>query len=165
MLLKLLLLFVLVPLIELTLLLQLASFTSWEVALLVVIVTGIVGTLLARSQGWKTFRRIQIELNQGNLPAAALLDAAMIFCAGALLLTPGMLTDAFGMSLLIPLCRRWYRRRLMAWIRRHFRVRTFRGTAADEWGTVDEQSRVVDSYVVDPPPVTQEPPDDANPPR
>ena len=145
MLLKLLVLFVVVPLIELWLLLLLADYTEWYIALLVVIATGVVGTLLARSQGWRTFRRIQTEMSEGQLPTEALMDAAMIFCAGALLLTPGMLTDAFGMSLLLPFCRRWYRRRLMVWIRRHFKVEAI--TPAEPVG----RSKIVDSYVVDPP--------------
>ena len=120
MLLKLLALFVLVPLIELALLLLLAAKTSVLLTLVVVVATGIAGTILARSQGWKTFRRIQTDMSQGKLPTDALLDAAMIFCAGALLLTPGLLTDVLGLSLLIPFCRHWYRQRLLRWIRRNF---------------------------------------------
>ncbi|MFO7903351.1 MAG: FxsA family protein [Pirellulaceae bacterium] len=148
---KLLFLFVVVPLVELMLLLLLADWTSAQFTFLLVIVTGVVGTLLARSQGWKTFRRIQLELNNGKLPTDALLDAAMIFCAGTLLLTPGVLTDILGMTLLIPICRRWYRRRLLTWIRRHFKIQTFHSAAADD------RSRIIDSYVVDSPPVNDSP--------
>lgn len=151
---KLLFLFVVVPLVELMLLLFLADWTSAEFTVLLVIVTGVVGTFLARSQGWKTFRRIQLELSNGTLPADALLDAAMIFCAGTLLLTPGVLTDILGMTLLIPVFRRWYRGPLLRWIRRHFKVQTFHSTARDD------RTRIIDSYVVDSPPVTQSPPED-----
>ncbi len=144
MLLRLLVLFVVVPLIELVLLLQLAEWTDWWFALAVVIVTGVTGTMLARVQGFRTLQRIRLELAAGRLPTEALLDTAMIFIAGALLLTPGLLTDAFGLSLLIPFCRRWYRQRVAAWIRRHFQVYT--AAAAD--GS-SRRSRIVDSYVVD----------------
>jgi UPF0716 protein FxsA len=142
-LLKLLTLFVVVPLVELALLLQLAEWTDWRITLGVVIITGVIGTLLARSQGFRTLRRIQAELRQGQLPAEALLDAAMIFFAGALLLTPGLITDVFGMSLLLPFCRRWYRKRLLHWIRRRFQVRTV--------DSPSERSKIIDSYIINPP--------------
>ncbi len=162
---KLLILFVVVPLIELTLLLGLGHRTGPLVPLLVVIATGFAGTLLARMQGWKTFRRIQVELSEGKLPTNALLDATMIFCAGALLLTPGMLTDAFGMSLLIPFTRRWYRRRLLAWIRNNFKVQAFNAfnpnaTPFDP-NASGERSQVIDSYVVDPTPIDERRSDDS----
>lgn len=96
------LVFVLVPLAELALLLYLAEIFSWQRTLLLVIVTGVLGTLLARSQGWRTWVRIRDELAAGRMPAESLLDAVLIFVAGALLLTPGVLTDALGISLLIP---------------------------------------------------------------
>ncbi len=152
MLFKLLVLFIVVPLVELTLLLMLAQRTNALFALLVVIVTGVAGSLLARSQGWKTLRRIQVEMNAGKLPTDALADAAIIFCAGVLLLTPGMLTDAFGLSLLIPFSRRWYRNRLLTWIRRNFKVAAFESTVAGN------HSQIIDSYVVDPPSIVDQPP-------
>lgn len=129
MLLKLLLLFVFVPLAELALLLYLADVFSWQHTLLLVIATGVVGTLLARSQGWRTWVRIRDELAAGQMPAESLLDAVLIFVAGALLLTPGVLTDALGISLLIPWCRHHYRRRMVAWFKSRFTIRTA-GTGA-----------------------------------
>ena len=144
-LLKLLALFILVPLAELWLLLLLARHTSVLTTLLVVIATGVAGTLLVKAQGWRTMRRVAEELRQGRLPTDALLDAAMIFCAGVLLLTPGLLTDVLGISLLIPYCRRRYRRAAMTWIRTHTRIQSWIGTPPDA------RSEIVDSYVIDPP--------------
>lgn len=141
---RLLLLFILVPLIELILLMYVADQTHWWFAATLVIATGIAGTLLARSQGTRTYRRIHAAMQQGQIPTDALLDAAMIFVAGALLLTPGMLTDVLGLSLLVPTCRRWYRRRLVKWFRARF---TFQ--------SIDD-AEVVDSYVVPPKPTTIE---------
>ena len=156
MLLKLLVLFVCVPLIELALLLTLAKYTSLVLTLLVVVVTGVAGTLLARAQGWQTFQRIQRETSQGNLPTDSLIDAAMIFCAGALLLTPGLLTDAFGLSLLIPTFRKYYRAGLLRWVKRHFKVEQFDSSGAGA------NSEIIDSYVVQQQP---DQPDGESPPR
>ncbi len=93
MLLILLLLFIFVPLVELALLLYLADTTSWQLTLGLVVATGVFGTALARSQGWRAWSRIRDELAAGRMPAEPLLDAVLIFVAGALLLTPGILTD------------------------------------------------------------------------
>jgi UPF0716 protein FxsA len=142
---KLFLLFIVVPLVELALLLQLAEVTGWQITLLVVIITGIVGSLLARSQGWKAYLRIQQELAAGNLPAEPMLDAVMIFVAGALLLTPGILTDLFGLSLLVPGCRSWYRRRVAAWFKARFTTRT---VVRGHWQRGPDRPEIIDSYVV-----------------
>jgi UPF0716 protein FxsA len=142
---RLLLLFILVPLVELILLMYVADKTHWWFAASLVIVTGIVGTLLARSQGSKTYRRIHASMSQGQIPTDALIDAAMIFVAGALLLTPGMLTDVLGLSLLVPTCRHWYRRRLVRWFRARF---TFQAESSE--GPLPANSEVIDSYVVPP---------------
>jgi UPF0716 protein FxsA len=143
---KLLLLFVLVPLIELWLLLWLADRTSSLSTFTLVVVTGVVGTWLARSQGWRTLRRIRLAMARGELPAEALWDAAMIFAGGLLLLTPGLLTDAWGVSLLVPRCRRRYRRWLQAWFRRQF------PPAMVDADRGEKRTRIIDSYVVDPAP-------------
>lgn len=119
-------LFVCVPLVELTLLLLLADYTHWTWALTLVLVTGLLGSLLARAQGWQTYRRIQTALRAGTMPGDALLDAVLIFFAGGLLLTPGILTDALGLSLLTPPGRSVARRWLMNWLRSRFRVEVFR---------------------------------------
>ena len=140
---RLFLLFIVLPLVELSLLLKLADLTDWRITLLLVILTGLTGSLLARQQGFRTFQQIQSELSAGKMPTHSLLDAAMIFVAGALLVTPGILTDLFGMSLLVPVCRNFYRRQMASWIKTQFKVHTFPGhtSAAD-------RSQVIDSYVV-----------------
>jgi len=146
---KLLLLFIIVPFVELTLLLYIADVTGWEHTLVLVVATGIVGSLLAKSQGWRTYSRIQSELAEGRLPGESMLDAVMIFVAGALLLTPGILTDLFGLSLLMPPCRAFYRRRLMQWFKSRFKIQT---PGFGNWESPSPQSEVIDSYVIDNPP-------------
>lgn len=140
----LLLLFIVVPFVELALLLKLAELTSWWHTLLLVIVTGIVGTWLARSQGLRTYGKIQKSLAAGQMPTESLIDAAMIFVAGALLLTPGILTDVFGFSLLFPITRRLYRRSLVRYFKSRFTMQTTFRTNEPQ-----QQSEIIDSYVVE----------------
>jgi len=145
-LLKLFLLFTLLPLVELTLLLVLGDVTDrWWIPVLIVVVSGVAGALLARRQGFQTFRRIQEGLSQGHLPTQSLLDAVLIFFAGALLLTPGLLTDLLGISLLIPPCRKFYKTRLITWFKNHFQLQA----ASSETDFTPGRSTVIDSYVVD----------------
>src|SRR5207249_1175932 len=106
------LLFVVLPLVELTLLLILSSATHWTVSLALVIATGIGGSYLLHRQGLKTFYRVRDELAAGRVPADALLDGMLMIAAGALLLTPGVLTDVVGILLLIPVSRQ----RVKAWL-------------------------------------------------
>jgi UPF0716 protein FxsA len=142
---RLLVLFTVVPLVELALLLYLAELTDWRFTLGLVIVTGLIGTVLARREGFRTYRVIRQELAAGRIPGASMFDAVMIFIAGALLLTPGILTDAFGFTLLLPPCRAYYRRRLIAWFRSHFTV--FTDLSAGNGGYVRGRE-VIDSHVV-----------------
>jgi UPF0716 protein FxsA len=140
----LLLIFIVVPFVELALLLKLADLTSWWHTLLLVIVTGVLGTWLARSQGVRTYRKIQQSLSAGQMPTDSLLDAAMIFVAGALLLTPGILTDLLGFSLLVPFTRLLYRRWLVQRFKARFTMQTTFGSSEPR-----QESEIIDSYVVE----------------
>ena len=110
MLLRLLLLFTLVPLIELALLFWIAQHTGWLFTLGLVIVTGVVGAWLARHEGIRCWLKAQEQLSRGELPADSLLDGLMILVAGAVLITPGVITDLLGFALLIPPIRTMVRR-------------------------------------------------------
>lgn len=99
---RLLLLFIVVPLIELALLLQIGEWVGLLPTIALVILTGIAGAALARSQGVRVFFRIRQELATGRMPVDQMIDGLLIFVAGALLLTPGLLTDIFGLSMLVP---------------------------------------------------------------
>lgn len=102
MLIRLLAAFIFVPLIELALLLQLADATSAWTAFAVVIVTGVIGSILARHQGVMAWFRFRSALAEGRMPNREIRDGLMIVFAAALLLTPGLLTDALGFTLLTP---------------------------------------------------------------
>lgn len=105
MLLKLILLFTIVPVIELAILIKLGSHIGVGNTILIVIVTGVVGASLAKYQGLKTLYKVQQKLSVGQLPAGHILDAFLILAAGLLLLTPGLITDTIGFLILIPFTR------------------------------------------------------------
>jgi UPF0716 protein FxsA len=110
---RLLLLFVLLPAVELALLIELGSRFGTLHTLGLIVITGVVGAALARGQGLHVVRQIQAEVAQGRLPAGALVDGVMILIAGALLVTPGILTDSFGFLCLIPAFRSAAKKRVL----------------------------------------------------
>lgn len=113
---KLLLLFIGVPLVEILILIKLGELMGFWPTIWLVIVTGILGASLARAQGLRVWLRIQEELRRGELPAEEMVNGLLIFCAGLVLLTPGLLTDLAGFFLLIPISRRL----ITNWIKRKF---------------------------------------------
>ena len=106
---RLLLLFIVVPAVELILLIQMGRWIGTLPTVGLIVVTGIVGAYLTRQQGVQVLRRAQQEAQSGQVPGGALLEGAMILVAGAVLMTPGVLTDAFGFLLLIPQTRKLLR--------------------------------------------------------
>lgn len=109
---RLLLLFILVPAVELALLIEIGSRIGTLATLALIVVTGMIGASLARRQGFQIFRKVQAEVAAGRLPAGSLVDGLLILIAGALLITPGILTDAAGFLLLIPAYRGFMKRAL-----------------------------------------------------
>lgn len=123
MLLRLFLLFTLVPLIELYLLIRLGTSIGGVETIALVIGTGVAGGLLAKSQGLAVLDRMRAELNQGRLPAESLLDGLLILIAGAMLITPGLLTDGLGLLLLIPRSRQAFK----SWLKRKIQEKLSEG--------------------------------------
>jgi UPF0716 protein FxsA len=80
--------------------------------IMIVLITGIIGGLLARSQGLSIYRQIMVDLQNGIIPTDSLIDGLFMLIAGALLITPGMITDVFGFSLMVPGFRGWLRKKL-----------------------------------------------------
>jgi UPF0716 protein FxsA len=99
---KLLLLFTLFPLLELYLLIELGRRVGVAPTILLVIITGFCGVLLARAQGFWVLKRITANLRQGQLPGEELLDGMAILVGAAFLLTPGLISDTAGLLLLLP---------------------------------------------------------------
>jgi UPF0716 protein FxsA len=110
MLLRLLLLFTLVPLVELFLLIKLGQYIGVGATVAIVIGTGVLGAWLTRMQGLRVVRELGQRIESGQMPAGPLIDGLLILVAGAVLLTPGLITDACGFFLLTPRFRAVVRR-------------------------------------------------------
>lgn len=94
--------FVLVPIIEIALFIQVGGFIGLWPTLAIVVLTALAGTWLMRAQGMAVLAELQGKLQDGGNPTGPIAHGAMILFAGALLLTPGFFTDAVGFSLLLP---------------------------------------------------------------
>ena len=112
----LLLLFILVPMIELALLIEIGSLLGTWATVGLVIFTGVAGATLARIEGFRVLTNIQRDLAEGRMPAPYLLDGVMILLAAAVLITPGLLTDIAGFLLLLPA----FRNVMKQYLRRKF---------------------------------------------
>ena len=111
-------LFIAVPAVELILLLELGRLVGVFETVALIVLTGVVGASLARSQGLRVLSEAQRELAQGRMPADSLVDGLMILIAGALLVTPGVLNDGFGFLCLIPVFRAGVKRQLRQRLKR-----------------------------------------------
>lgn len=111
---NLILIFTILPAIELALLIKLGTIVGVVNTLLVIILTGVTGAYLARMQGFIILNKIQTSLNEGIMPSNELIDGLFILVGGIVLLTPGLITDAMGFLFLIPLTRNIFKKWLMA---------------------------------------------------
>lgn len=123
---RLFLLFVLVPILELALLIQMGRVVGLLPTVGLVLLTGAAGAWLARSEGVRVLFRFQTELAGGQLPGQALFDGLCVLVGGAFLLTPGILTDFVGFTLLLPFSRRWIQRRMRRSLERQIELGTVR---------------------------------------
>lgn len=109
--------FLLVPIIEIALFIQVGGLIGLWPTLGIVVLTAVAGTALVRSQGFRVLADLRSSFDRMSDPTEPLVNGAMILFAGALLLTPGFFTDALGLSLLVPAVRsavyRWVRARVM----------------------------------------------------
>jgi UPF0716 protein FxsA len=148
------LLFTLVPLVELSLLIWIGGQTVWWLPVALVLFTGIAGAALARRQGWWVNSRIRNELNAGRVPAGALMDGFLILIAAILLITPGVLTDLFGIALLLPPVRSVAKRAIFSSLRRQVEVRTrqfsseYGRRAADSHSDSGDRDTIIDAKVI-----------------
>jgi UPF0716 protein FxsA len=110
------LLFIGLPLLELYILIKIGSYLGAFQTIALIIFSGVLGLLLARLEGLRTLHQIRQNLSQGILPAEEMLDSVLIFAGGVLFVVPGVITDFAALVLLIPFTRtifkRWLRRRV-----------------------------------------------------
>lgn len=102
MLFKLILLFTVTPIVELFILIKLSQITSIWTTVGLVFATGVAGAYLAKSEGRIILTRLKLEVSEGRMPGNQLLNGACVLIGGALLLTPGLVTDILGFSLVLP---------------------------------------------------------------
>ncbi|MCB0420221.1 MAG: FxsA family protein [Bdellovibrionales bacterium] len=98
-------LFTVVPAVELYLLITVGQQIGVLETIWIILLTGVIGAALAKSQGRSLLIDIQRELHQGQIPANKLIQGMLVFAGGLLLLTPGFITDALGLSMVIPITR------------------------------------------------------------
>ena len=137
---RLLLLFTLIPLIEVWLLFKLSGQFGFFTTIAIVLGTGIVGAWLAKLQGFLALNALRAEIIQGRMPTARIVDGVLILIAGVVLITPGILTDVAGIALLLPPVRSVVRKVATAWFTKHVQV-----TTTNLWQQFSEQTQAHDS--------------------
>ena len=125
MLIRLFLLFTIVPIIEIYLIIKTGQVIGPLPTVLLLLAISFAGSWLVRAQGFQTMRNIQSELASGRLPAAQLMDGAMVLVGGVLLLTPGFFTDIIALFLLIPFTREFIKRLVGTWLQRRLAAGTY----------------------------------------
>jgi UPF0716 protein FxsA len=146
------LLFIVLPIVEILILVKIGMLTNILVPIAIVVVTGVVGTALARREGWKVMERIREDVRTGQMPADSLIDGFLVLLAGILFVLPGVLTDVVGIVLLFPPTRSLVKRGVAAWFKRnvelHFgRIRGNYRPSMDGH-TPMEHDKIIDARVV-----------------
>lgn len=99
------LIFVIIPIIEIYLLIEVGSRIGTLNTIIVIFLTAIVGASMVQHQGLGVMRRMQQNINEGVSPAEEMVNGVMLLIAGILLITPGFFTDAIGFLMVIPFTR------------------------------------------------------------
>ncbi|WP_165310055.1 FxsA family protein [Vibrio ziniensis] len=107
-------LFIAVPIIEIGLFIQVGGMLGLWPTIALVLITAFVGASLVRSQGLQTLLTVQQRMQRGEMPAQQIVEGVMLAVAGVLLLTPGFMTDAMGMVVLLPVPRAMIAKYLMS---------------------------------------------------
>ena len=136
---RLLILFIVVPVVELVLLIEIGQRVGTVATIGLIMGTGIAGASLARQQGISTLARLRKDLDTGQLPAEPIVDGGLILLAAAVLITPGVLTDLVGFLCLVPACRRVLKRFLKRRFERAVQEGTIGVTMAS--GAAGDRSR------------------------
>jgi UPF0716 protein FxsA len=154
---RLLLLFLLTPAVELGILIQVDQLIGFGPTIALIVATGIAGSYLARREGLNTWRRLNQRLSAGDLPGKELVDGVIILMAGALLITPGVLTDVIGFLGLLPPTRALIRKVVL----RRFRSKMEEGSMQVQFGFFGGAAPGPNGTSPGPSPDTSEPPPSA----
>lgn len=104
--------FVVMPVVEIYVLIRVGQVVGGWWTVLLLLLGGVVGSWLVRREGARAWRALQEALRRGAVPGREIADGALVLVGGTLLLTPGFVTDALGVLLVLPLTRPWWRRLL-----------------------------------------------------
>lgn len=113
-------LFIGVPLLDTVTLVFMGRWMGFWPTVATVILSGVIGARLAKSQGLAVWRSLQSDLQAGRVPEQGVMDCALLLIAGGMMIAPGFLTDIAALLLLLPPVRapikRWARRRIERWV-------------------------------------------------
>ncbi|MFB6467715.1 FxsA family protein [Cytobacillus sp. Hz8] len=115
------LILIIVPALEIALLIISGKTIGILPTIVMIIFTGVLGAYLAKKQGLETIRKLQDQLQRGQMPGMAILDGVCILIGGIFLLTPGFITDIFGFLLLLPPTRKFFQFLMMNAIRKRIK--------------------------------------------
>jgi UPF0716 protein FxsA len=142
---KLFLLFTVVPVVELYLLIRIGTVIGVFETVMVVIITGVIGAWLAKREGFNVLMSINRSLEKGEVPTRKLVEGVLVFIGGALLLTPGFLTDIVGFSFLIP----FFRNILIQLLTEHFKTSVKKGNVQFSVYTGEKRKHYDDDKIID----------------
>lgn len=100
-------------LLEVLVLAKVAGLIGWPITIVATVTTALLGSYLFRSQGLNTWVRLNQKMQQGEMPGQEMVEGIMLLLGGALLITPGFITDAVGFALLLPTSRRLMARKVI----------------------------------------------------
>ena len=147
---KLLALFLIVPIIELYVMLQIGKVIGLGITILIIFITAFIGAKLTKAQGLQAIKNGRSAFMSGKLPHKEVIDGVLIIIAGAVLLTPGFLTDLLGFSLLVPTLRSSYRELLINYFKSRIVIHR-RGQNNDKKSKPDEteDQTILEAEIID----------------
>lgn len=152
---KLLLLFTVLPVVELYLLITIGQNVGAAPTIALVLGTGFLGAWLARREGSRVLRSWQGSLARGELPKEGVVSSVLVLVGGVLLVTPGVVTDVMGLVLLVPWTRRWVAGVIRRRLEERLAVQTVGGDPSmfagmgDAFGMAPPRGSVIDVDVVE----------------
>lgn len=128
--------FIIIPIIEISVLLQVGELLGMWPTLAIVIITAWLGAKNVRLQGLATMQSVQIKMAQGQMPSDEIVAGLLLLIAGVLLVTPGFVTDIFGLLLLIPTFRQWF----VSSVQKHLVTRQFNAQHSAQYQAYEQQN-------------------------
>lgn len=140
-------LFIIVPIIELAIIIQVGQVVGVGWTLVALIAMSLIGAALVKAEGLRAWRRVREALAEARMPAEEVVDGALVLLGGALMLTPGFLTDGLGLLLVVPMTRGVLNRTIRGRVRSTFGLSARRTRGPGPSGSSPDDA-VVDVDVV-----------------